>query len=383
MQRWIIHIDMDAFFASVEQRDHPELMGCPVIVGGVSPRGVVATASYEARQFGVRSAMPITEAKRRCPQGVFLASDHHKYTRVSKDIHGILHQYSPLIEPLSLDEAFLDVSGMERLYPDPVMIACRIKDHILREVDLIASAGVAPNKFLAKLASDMSKPNGLLLIKPGEEQSFLAPLPVRRLWGVGEATASMLENRGIKTIGQVAAAKPALLERLIGSGAYELQHLARGQDDRPVAPDQEPKSVGNEETFEADLTGRDVIRRQLLALSEKVGWRLRRMGRMGRTVSVKIRFASFKTITRSRTLPEPTCLDEVIFATVTALCEKVTWGEGVRLLGVTLSGLTAGQAQESLFEPGPDKRLAIATAVDKLKEKYGETIVGRGNPRHT
>jgi DNA polymerase-4 len=224
VQRYIIHVDMDAFYASIEQRDKPELAGVPVIVGGLSNRGVVATASYEARKFGVHSAMSMAEARRRCPEAVFITPDHRKYSFVSAQIRQILDRYSPLVEPLSLDEAFLDVTGMDGLYADPADIARRIKDEIKQQLQLTASAGVAPNKFLAKLASDLQKPDGLYVIRRGEEAQVLAGLPVRRLWGVGEVTAASIAKLGIETIGQFAAADPKLL-------------LARGLDDRPVVPD--------------------------------------------------------------------------------------------------------------------------------------------------
>ncbi len=376
MQRWILHVDMDAFFASVEQRDHPEYQGKPVIVGGLGSRGVVATASYEARRFGVHSAMPMAEARRRCPEGVFLPCDHRKYTQESKKIRAIMADFSPLVEPLSLDEAFLDVSGMDRLYPDPVAIALAIKERIARELNLTASAGLAPNKFLAKLASDLKKPAGLVVVQPGEEQAFLEEMPIKRMWGVGPATAKVLLEMGIKTIGQLASLDPLRLVRQLGQAASDMQRLAKGIDDRPVESDYAPKSVGNEETFAKDLVGREAILNQLLALTEKVAWRLRQLNLSGRTVTLKLRYASFKTLTRSQTLPEPTCYDEEIYQTVKAMLDKLTLQEGVRLLGVTVGNLqTSDGGQLSLFAPSDDKRQRMYEAVDRLRDKFGRDIL--------
>lgn len=378
MQRWIIHVDMDAFFASVEQRDNPDYRGKPVIVGGCGPRGVVSTASYEARKYGVHSAMSTIQARRRCPQGIFLPADHRRYERVSRQIRQLLAEFSPLVEPLSLDEAFLDVSGMEWLYPNPVDMAKKIKQRIWQEVGLTASAGVAPNKFLAKVASDLKKPDGLVVVHPEEVERFLSPLSVGRLWGVGEVTEKVLIDHGIKTIGQLRAADSKRLEAWLGNAAQDLQQLAHGLDTRPVVPEQEPRSVGNEETYEADVYSRDEIRTNLLGLAVHVAWRLRLLGLTGRTVTVKIRWASFKTITRSRTLPEQTCLDDVIFKTALELTEKALSHEGIRLLGITISGLSRGSMQTSLFGGEADKQMAVATAVDSLRARFGENIVSRG-----
>lgn len=378
MQRWIIHVDMDAFFASVEQRDNPVLRGKPVIIGGVSNRGVVSTASYEARRFGVRSAMSMVEARRRCPQGVVLPPDHDKYVAVSTQIKGIMDDYSPLVEPLSLDEAFLDVTGMELLYPNPVDIAREIKSRIKNEIGITASAGVAPNKFLAKLASDLRKPDGLTVVRPGEVTRLLAKLPVGRLWGVGEATAAILVKLGITTIGQLAVMDSLLLERHCGRAAYDLQRLARGQDDRPVIPWQPPKSFGNENTYEQDLFCREDMETELLALASKIGWRLRLGGYTGRTITLKLRFASFRTLTRSRTLADPTNIDETIYATAKELLAAINLSEGVRLLGVAVSNLATGGEQISLFAEPEDKRQAIHQAVDKLRARFGADIVTRG-----
>ncbi len=379
MERWIIHVDMDAFFAAVEQRDDPALRGRPVIVGGVGRRGVVSTASYEARRYGVHSAMPMTEARRRCPNAVFMPGNHKKYARVAAEIRAILAAFSPLVEPLSLDEAFLDATGMEWLYPDPRAIAAAIKQRIRNELALTASAGVAPNKFLAKLASDWGKPDGLVVVRPEEVAAFLRAMPIGRLWGAGEKTTKLLQGIGINTIGQLAGAADAILARHFGQAAGEMRRLARGEDDRPVVPEHEPKSVGNEVTFAEDLRSREEIGTCLLALSHKVSRRLRQAGYAGRTVTVKIRFGSFRTITRSRTLGDPTLLGDTIYETATAIMDGVELSEGVRLLGVTLSNLQVHGSQTSLFTAGDDdKKLKVSVAVDRLKDKYGEGAVTRG-----
>ncbi|WP_371375143.1 DNA polymerase IV [Sporomusa aerivorans] len=378
MQRWIIHVDMDAFFAAVEQRDNPELRGRPVIIGGTGARGVVATASYEARQFGVHSAMSSIEARRRCPQAVFLPANHEKYSGVSHKIVQIFSEFSPLVETLSLDEAFLDVTGMEGLFADPVDIAVKIKERIKAELNLTASAGVAPNKFLAKLASDMKKPDGLVVIRPEEVGAILKNIPVTRLWGVGQVTAKTLGQLGLKTIGEVAQSEPELLAKHCGQLGYVIHQLANGQDDRPVMNECQPKSIGKEITFASDLFGLEALQTELWALVEKVGWRLRRQGLSGKTITVKIRFGSFRTITRSRTLPVAANLDETIYRTAAGALAGVTLNEGVRLLGVTVSGLETGEGQISLFAQNDEKISAVAEAIDKVKEKYGEGAVTRG-----
>jgi DNA polymerase-4 len=378
MQRWIIHVDMDAFFASVEQRDNPELCGLPVIIGGTGTRGVVATASYEARKYGVHSAMSSVEARRRCPQAVFLPANHEKYSRVSQEIEHIFSEFSPVVEPLSLDEAFLDVTGMEGLFTDPVAIAVQIKERIKTELNLTASAGVAPNKFLAKLASDMKKPDGLVVIRPEQVAGVLADIPVTRLWGVGKVTARTLTQLGLKTIGEVAQANPELLVRHCGQLGYVIHQLANGRDDRPVISEYQPKSIGKETTFATDLYGLEDLKTELWALTEKVGWRLRRQGLSGKTITVKIRFGSFRTITRSRTLAVAANLDESIYRAAAEILAQVTLHEGVRLLGVTVSSLETGGGQISLFEQQDEKITAVAEAIDKVKAKYGEGAVTRG-----
>lgn len=377
-KRWVIHIDMDAYFAAVEQRDNPAYRGKPVIIGGMSGRGVVSTASYEARKYGITSAMPMIEARRRCPEGIFMTPDMGKYAYVSDQLRQIFEDFSPLVEPLSMDEAFLDVTGMEYLYPDVTSMARQIKERIKRELDLTASAGVAANKFLAKLASDLRKPNGLVVIHPGEEIDLLAPLSVKKLWGVGEATANILKKLRIQTIKDFREADSKLLEHHLGKSAPELYNLAWGRDDRPVIPDREAKSIGSEITLETDIRSQDEIKTVLLALSEKLGWRLRRAGLSARTLTVKMRFASFHTISRSVTLSSSLSLDDNIYETALDIIHKVPIHEGIRLLGITASKLGQGRGQLSLFDEANERREKITTVMDKLKDKFGETIITRG-----
>ena len=376
--RWIIHVDMDAYFASVEQRDNSAYLGKPVIIGGLSGRGVVATASYEARKYGISSAMSMIEARRRCPVGIFLTPNMAKYAHISNQIRQIFDCFSPTIEPLSMDEAFLDVTGMEYLYPDIIDIARQIKQRIKGELNLTASAGVATNKFLAKLASDLQKPDGLVVIRPGEELDLLAPLSIKKLWGVGSATAHILQTLNIETIEDFRNTDLKILEHYLGTCSSELYNLAWGRDNRPVIPDREAKSIGSENTFTSDIWSKDEIKAVLLALAGKVGWRLRRAGLCGRTITIKIRFSSFRTISRSITLPSTISLDETIYQTACEMINKVPIHEGVRLLGVTVSKLGQGGGQLSLFDEPNEQQEKITTVMDQLKEKYGEAIITRG-----
>lgn len=388
MARTILHVDMDAFYASIEQRDHPELLGKPVIVGG-SPeeRGVVSAASYEARRYGVRSAMPMAQARRLCPEGVFLPVRMARYRQVSSQVMAILHCFTPLVEKLSVDEAFLDVTGSEALFGSGVEIARAIKERIRSELSLTASVGVAPNKFLAKVASDLRKPDALVVVPPEGVEEFLSTLPVSRLWGVGPATERSLRRLGIQTIGQLAAYPVETLRRRLGRAGEALHRLARGEDDRPVEPSTEVKSIGRETTFPEDIGDTETLERVLLGLSEEVGARLRREGVCGRTVTLKLRFSNFTTLTRSRSLPEATALAEKIYPVALALFRGVERPLKVRLLGVTVSNLSPGQAarQLSLFEPPDARRERLAETVDSLRERYGDEIIRRARlvpPRH-
>ena len=378
-QRWIVHIDMDAYFASVEQRDNPAYQNKPVIIGGLSGRGVVATASYEARKFGIRSAMSMAEARKRCPDGIYLLPNMAKYAQVSSQILQIFEAYSPLVEPLSMDEAFLDVTGMEALYPDITEIPRQIKKRIKRELNLTASAGLAPNKYLAKLASDLKKPDGLVIINPGEEIALLAPMSVKKLWGVGDATANILSKLHIQTIADFRKADLKILTEKLGSCAPDLYNLAWGRDNRAVIPGHEAQSIGNETTFEVDLWSKEDIHSILLALAIKVGWRLRKAGVWGRTLTLKVRFASFHTISRSITVQSPLSLDQEIYETTLKMLDKIPLKEGVRLLGITVAKLSQeGLGQLSLFNETNEQQEKITTLMDKLKDKFGETIIKRG-----
>jgi DNA polymerase-4 len=374
--RTIIHVDMDAFYASVEQRDRPELHGRPVIIGAdPRGRGVVSAASYEARRFGVHSAMPIGRAARLCPTGVFLPVDMAKYARVSRQIMAILADFTPLLEPVSIDEAFLDVTGSAALLGDGETIGRRIKTRIGNDVHLTASVGVASNKFVAKVASDLRKPDGLVVVPPGREADFLAPLPISRLWGVGRVTASALDSMGIRTIAQLAATPVAHLEVRFGSGGAFLLALAQGRDDRPVEPFSPPKSMGAEETFDVDHRDIDRLRATLRAQAERVGRELRAEGYAGRTVTLKLRFADFSTITRSHT-GDPTQDGLQIFHQATALLERIALRQPVRLIGLSVSELgPAGGGQLPLLEPDVAGRERLAKALDQLAERFGEDSV--------
>ena len=288
-ERLVLHVDMDCFFAAVEQRDHPEFRGKPVIVGGLSSRGVVSTASYEARQYGVRSAMPMALAKRKCPAGIFLQGNYRQYGAVSAQIFEILSRFSPLIEPLSIDEGFLDLTGMEHLLKgNPRAYGLKLKEAVLAETGLVASVGIAPNKFLAKLASDLEKPDGLVVIRPEDIQNILWPLPVSRIWGVGKKTEARLLQLGYRCIGDIAKARPELLPRQVGERlANHLVELANGRDDRPVEVPREAQSLGKETTFEEDLHSGEEAEHHLLSLASQVGWRLRRSGKKAQTVQIR------------------------------------------------------------------------------------------------
>jgi len=403
----ILHVDMDAFYASVEVRDDPRLAGKPVCVGGPSKaRGVIAAASYEARAFGVHSAMATGEAERRCPELVLIEPRFERYTAESRRIMGIFQSYTPLVEPLSLDEAFLDVSGCQHLFGDAVEIGRAIKRDILRETGLIASVGVAGSKFIAKLASDMDKPDGFRVIRPEEVEGVISPLSVSKIFGVGPRTAKRLEALGVRTVGDLAERdRGDVLRRFGASGAW-IHDLAHGIDSRRVTPRREEKSVSHERTFPEDVDDREELRTQLLQLAEDVAFRLRDHGLRGRTVAVKARFWNFKTVTRTQTLSFPTNLGPRIYAAARGLLERVPPGP-LRLLGVQVSNLddvrTPIQGQLYGGEPGAEAsagkgqvladsvsqaRLARATAgLDRLRRRFGRdavvpaSLLGR-KPRH-
>lgn len=378
MRRWIMHVDMDAFFASVEQRDDPALQGKPVIVGGKSRRSVVATASYEARAFGVHSAMPLSQARRLCPHGCFVAPRFEAYREASDAIHQVMLHYADAYEPISLDEAFLDISGMGNQYPTLGAIGRAIKEEIRSAVHLTASVGIAPNKFLAKMASDMKKPDGLCIIPYGREREVLAPLPVRRLWGVGEVTEKKLLAAGFRTIADIQEAPLEKLSALLGNQGTLLKDLSFGIDDRPVVSSRQVKSIGDESTYEYDLTDRQKIDREIAIHSDIVAQRLRRHDLAARTISLKIRFASFKTIMRSLSLEEGTNLQETIDSTCQTLLSRIPLTEGIRLIGVTASNLGAPLSIPSLFSDAEDKRARAAQAMDSIQEKYGKKALQKG-----
>ncbi len=377
--RTILHVDLDAFFAAVEQRDHPELRGRPVIVGGgggEEARGVVSAASYEARVFGVHSAMSLREAYRRCPDGVFLPVDGRRYQAASRDVMAILRRFTPQVEPISIDEAFLDVTGSAALFGDGRVIAGRIKQDVRAEVGLTASVGVASTKLVAKIASDLRKPDGLVVVAPGDEATFLAPLPISRLWGVGDKTAKALADYSVRTIGDLAALPPDLVERRFGKHGSSLVERARGIDPDPVHEGDPAKSVGHEHTFDVDTSDPETIERTLLGMADGVAGRLRSAGVRASTVTVKIRDSSFRTITRQRTLAEPTDMTEPIFRAALELARPEVRGIRVRLLGVTASNL-GEREQLSLFEAGEPRRRRAVEAADALRHRYGERVVTR------
>jgi DNA polymerase-4 len=380
VSRTILHVDLDAFYASVEVLENPALAGKPVLVGGTGPRGVVAAASYEARRFGIHSAMPMGRARRLCPQAIVLPPRFDLYAAKSRAVHEIFAAFTPVIEPIALDEAFLDVTGALRLFGTGAEIGAAIRARVRAETGLTASVGVAPNKLLAKLASDDAKPDGMLVVEPGSELAFLHPHPVGRLWGVGPATLARLERFGIETIGDLAALPEASLVDTLGKAhGHQLHELACGRDDRPVEPDRETKSIGQEETFPRDVADRETLAREVRRMAERVGARLRDHGLAGRTVTLKVRFPDFRTITRSATLPEPFAVSSEIARQALALLDKVDTAGGVRLLGVSVSNLTAAAAhQESLFgdEPARESSTPIQSVVDAVRARYGSEALG-------
>jgi nucleotidyltransferase/DNA polymerase involved in DNA repair len=371
---------MDAFYAAVEQRDRPELRGRPVIVGadprGGRGRGVVSTASYEARPFGVASAMPISQAWRLCPQGVYLPVDMEKYARVSAQVMEILRRFTDRVEPVSIDEAFLDVTGSRRILGDGEAIARRLKDAIRAETALTASVGVAASKLVAKVASDLRKPDGLVVVPPGTEAAFLAPLPVRKLWGVGPKMEERLQRAGVHTIGDLVRLGPRLLERKLGTHGHDLLDLARGIDDRPVHADPgEAKSLGQEHTYDSDTADLARLRRTLLSVADGVAARLRAHGLKARTVTLKYRDETFRTLTRAETRRAPTDSGDELFAVAWKLFQGVHGPRKVRLLGVYASGF-APRAQLDLFR-GP------SSPADKLRDevarRFGEEAITRAS----
>jgi DNA polymerase-4 len=375
----ILHVDMDAFFASVEVRRRPELRGRPVVVGGVGPRGVVSSASYEARRHGVRSAMPTARARALCPHAVYLPPDFTAYSSASAAVMRIFADVTPLVEPLSLDEAFLDVAGAQRLLGRPAAIAAAIRRRVAEEQRLTCSVGVAATKFVAKLGSTRAKPDDMIVVPAARSLDFLHPLPVDALWGVGERAAETLHRLGLGTVGDLAAAPLGMLRAALGdAAATHLHELAWGRDPRPVVAEQVEKSVGAELTYDTDVADPAVIRRSLLALADKVGVRLRRGGHVGRTVVIKVRMADFRTVNRSRTMPAATDVAREIFATAWSLFEALGGVGPVRLVGVRVEGLSPAATtskQLTLGQPERGWREAEAAA-DAAAARYGRAVVG-------
>lgn len=377
-RRWIMHVDMDAFYASVEQRDFPKLQHKPVIVGGLSLRGVVATASYEARKYGVHSAMPITQARLCCPEGIFRRPRMDVYREVSAQINQIFTHYTPFVEPLSLDEAFLDISGMEKLYSRPYDIGMAIKKEILAEAGLKASVGIAPNKFLAKIASDLQKPDALLVIPYGKEKEFLRSLPIQRLWGVGQKMEEKLRHAGFSSIGDIQklASFQALLP-ICGSQAEKIYALAQGIDERPVEFERKIQSVGNEETYTEDLTDPSMIDNEWRYFAHRVAKRLRQQQLTCHTVTIKVRFSDFHTITKQITVQNAVDDEDTLYLLATTLYNKIKTVRPIRLLGLTAGHFDTRVYQDSLFAQDVDKSNLIK-AMDSLEEKFGEEVVKKG-----
>jgi len=376
--RAILHLDLDAFYASVEQLDDPGLRGRPVIVGGPSGRGVVCAASYEARKFGVHSAMPTARARKLCPGGVFLPPRFDRYGDLSERVFGVYRRFTPLVEPLSLDEAFLDVTRSRALHGGAADIARAVKRLVREETGLAVSAGVAEVKLAAKIATDLGKPDGLVVVPEGGVGAFLAPLPVSRLWGVGQVTEAALARGKIRTIGELAAAAPALLTRLLGNHGGDLQRLARGEDPREVVPDAQAKSIGAEDTFEEDHLGEEALLPQLREQAERVARRVRGAGLTGRTVTLKLKYADFRGVTRRCTLPAPTDDGRAIYDAARAQLQRADLSRPVRLVGVTVGGFPGEEGQLDLFAapaPGGGRRQALNAALDALSERFGSGAV--------
>ncbi|MBI4317019.1 MAG: DNA polymerase IV [Chloroflexi bacterium] len=381
MERRIIHIDLDAFFCSVEELLDPAIRGKPIIVGAdPKGRGVVAAASYAARRYGVHSAMPIGHAARLCPNAVFLRPRHDLYAEYSHRLMAVLREYTDLVEPISIDEAFLDVTGCQRLFGRAEDIGRAIQRRVQEEIGLPCSVGIATNKLVAKIASDSGKPNGFVVVPPRREAEFLASLPVSRLWGVGPKTAERLRANGVQTIGDLAALPADTLRARFGRLGEYLHQRALGQDTRPVEPERERKSISNEHTFFQDSGDPDVITGRLLQSSERVAAELRRKGWQARTIALKIRFADFKTITRRRTLGQPTSSGETIWATAKSLLrDALKPGAKLRLVGVGASNLIAAvDVQPSFFDGEAERIQELDRTLDHLRDRFGKNSILRG-----
>lgn len=389
----IIHLDLDAFFASVEQRDNPAYQEKPLIVGGISGgklsnsnRGVVCAASYKARKYGVHAGMPIWEARQKCPQGIFVTSQINKYLEASKKFFQICSNYTPLIEPLSIDEVFLDVSGCESLFGSSETIGRKIKERVYQELELKVSVGIAENKFLAKIATNLGKPNGFYIIPLKDIQKIVYPLPISALWGIGKKTEELLKKSGIYLVEQLARMPDSILENLLGKNGKKIKLLAQGIDESPVIPPSTAKSIGKETTYSTNIIEKEKLIKELLKLSQLVAYNVRKKGYKGRTITLKVRFQNFTTFNRSKTLENPTHLDDIIFKTVVELLDKVRHKKGgIRLLGIKLSNLTLGNGIKQLkflrdeVDKKDDKLEQLTQSLDKIREKFGSKSITRAS----
>ncbi|HBL44195.1 DNA polymerase IV [Gimesia sp.] len=382
--RTILHVDMDAFYASIEERDHPKLRGQPIIVGGrADHRGVVSAANYPARKFGVHSAMPMKTARQLCPQAHFFPVRMSAYAEISHSIQKIFRKYTPLVEPLSLDEAFLDVSGSQLLFGNGREIATAIKQEINQSLQLIASVGVAPNKFLAKIASDAEKPDGLVVVEPDKIQEFLDPLPVSRVWGIGKVATQRFDRLGIKTIAQLRVMEQKVLSELFGEQGSHLWHLAQGLDDRAVVPERQAKSISHETTFSSDINDLEILKTVLIGLVEDVARRLRKNKLRGKTIQLKIRYDDFSTFTRSITVSQPTDLTRDIEQSALQLLDQKLPDRplSIRLIGIGVTGFQSGALQQkSLFDEEELQKFSRLDQVrDQIASRFGSDSITRGN----
>lgn len=384
----IIHLDLDAFFASVEQRDNPAYRGKPLITGGISGgggnlnRGVVHAASYEARKYGVHAGMSIWEARQKCPQGIFIPSRISKYLEASKIFFQICSTYTPLIESLSIDELFLDVSGCESLFGSIEVIGRKIKERVYGELGLKVSVGIAENKFLAKIATNLGKPDGFYIIYFKDIQKILYPLPISALWGIGKKTEELLKKSGIYQVEQLAQMPDSILDNLLGKNGKKIKLLAQGIDESPVTPPSEVKSISRETTFPTNITEKAILIKELLKISQLVGYTARKEGYKGRTITLKIRFHNFTTFNKSKTLENSTHLDDIIFKTIVELLNKVKLKKGgVRLLGIRLSNLSPADKRNQLkfVKDKEDKLEQLSQSLDKIREKFGSKAITRAS----
>lgn len=382
--RTILHVDMDAFYASIEERDHSELQGLPIIVGGrAEHRGVVSAANYPARKFGVHSAMPMKTARQLCPQAHFFPVRMSAYAEVSQSIQKIFRRYTPLVEPLSLDEAFLDVTGSQLLFGNGREIATAIKQEVRQSLQLIASVGVAPNKFLAKIASDADKPDGLVVVEPDKIQEFLDPLPVSRVWGIGKVATQRFNRCGIQTIAQLRGLDLKVLTELFGEQGAHLWQLAQGLDDRAVVPEKQAKSISHETTFSSDVNDLEILRTILMGLVDDVARRLRKNKMRGKTIQLKIRYDDFSTFTRSMTVAQPTDVTREIEESALLLLDQKLPDRplSIRLIGVGVTGFQSGsQQQKSLFDEEDQQKFSRLDQVkDQIASRFGSDSIIRGN----